>query len=159
MRRAFTILVVAGVIAGTTTAAAGETSANRHALSPRSGRADTIFTLRYVSQGADTDAGDQLYLYGPQHTGCRGLIVQDSVGDAPGRQVVRFGFKRGEPPWLLRPYARPQSPNTRPLHRWCSGYYHGVVVWECASRPSCPDVVAARFFFLVRQSLPRRAAP
>jgi hypothetical protein len=96
MRRAFTVLVVAGVIAGTTTAAAGETSANRHALSPRSGRADTIFTLRYVSQGADTDAGDQLYLYGPQHTGCRGLIVQDSVGDAPGRQVVRFGFKRGD---------------------------------------------------------------
>ena len=122
--------------------AAGPSAAADHPrfpVTPRRGTATTTFRFRYSSSGSDT-SGDQLYLYGPGGSRCRGKIAQFPTGFAEGRQTIVMGpgaRDRGDFQFGLEP----------PRGRWCRGNYHGKIRYE---GDSLPPVLVGRFSFRVR---------
>lgn len=138
-------LVASAFLIAESAGAAGEIP--RRPAHPRSGGPHTTFVLRYTSEGADIDGGDQVYLYGPPRTGCRGLLAREPAGDGPGPEAVPFGFKSSmvepQPGYDTESQHRPHK-----LRHWCRGYYHGAVIYESRC-PGCTATVL-RFFFIVR---------
>ena len=117
----------------------------RWRVHPRHGGPLTTFRFRYWSPGSDNN-GDQLYLYGPPGTRCRGEIAQTPTGFARGTQTILLGPRaRGSGP---RTFAIGADVRGGPFRRWCRGLYRGVIRWEGWDVEE--EIVVGRFFFRVR---------
>jgi hypothetical protein len=108
----------------------------------------TTFTIRYESDGAEAEGGDQLYVIGPRGTGCQGLVIQGPTGHDAGTQRVDMGPRANERATIPRYGFRPRHPRTDRAINWCRGVYRGRVEWD-GSDPD-DEEVHTRFRFRVR---------
>lgn len=137
--RAAALSALALAIAATTGSALASPRLQHIGLSPHVGTSTTTFRIHYIADASEGNTGDDLNIYGPAHTACKGSVI----GLAP----MRADGRRGPLNVYVGPHANPSAPNdgipTTPTSRWCLGTYTGTIYNGSA------NTVVGRFRFTV----------